>query len=547
MLDDPENQILAWLNFCSNNHQGCSRGNSAEWFPTRLLDLGDTPASPINVRLVDGSVVEADEKYNTLSHRWWRADYFQLTKATSGELKDGIPVSVIPPVYRDAMTISKRLSIRYLWIDSLCIFQDVDDRSDWNREAGMMNMVYEHAYCNLAATGSERSSEGLVFDRKPEIVCHQEFDLTFELFSKSSEARRYAMLDKYFWEKELIWRPLNRRGWVLQERLLARRVLHFGRNQLIWECPELTATEAYPRGVPSLLFEFDDGLNLKPLSLETLEMGSQHSDTAKYPYGVTKLEVYSRNLWLRIVETYSNCQLTNGDDKLIAIAGIAKRMRTYIKDDYVVGMWRQYLASELLWVVRDHRRTRAKQYRAPSFSWASIDGPILPSYPPNQGMLFTVEDVHLDFQTNDDTGPVKSGHIILTGVLKELRLRRNPDAQASWIQEVNGRNVTKQLAAGEADESLEVYLDVDQPDFKAEIEQTSLYCMPARRMKSPSPDCVQCLLLKHLDSGIFSRLGLSTISMSDDRAFILEHHVNAPSIPCKSYNDQTGDHTFHLI
>ena len=39
--------------------------------------------------------------------------------------------------------------------------------------------------------------------------------------------------------------PLSGRGWVLQERLLAPRTLHFGREQLFWECCECRHLEGY--------------------------------------------------------------------------------------------------------------------------------------------------------------------------------------------------------------------------------------------------------------------------------------------------------------
>ncbi len=37
--------------------------------------------------------------------------------------------------------------------------------------------------------------------------------------------------------------PLNARGWVLQVRVLAQRVIHFGKDQLYFECHELDACE----------------------------------------------------------------------------------------------------------------------------------------------------------------------------------------------------------------------------------------------------------------------------------------------------------------
>jgi hypothetical protein len=43
--------------------------------------------------------------------------------------------------------------------------------------------------------------------------------------------------------------PLNKRAWVVQETLLAPRVLFLCGSQVFWECYEFTASEEYPDGV----------------------------------------------------------------------------------------------------------------------------------------------------------------------------------------------------------------------------------------------------------------------------------------------------------
>jgi hypothetical protein len=42
--------------------------------------------------------------------------------------------------------------------------------------------------------------------------------------------------------------PLCKRAWVLQERFLAPRTLHFEATQLFWECRQIQAPEMYPHG-----------------------------------------------------------------------------------------------------------------------------------------------------------------------------------------------------------------------------------------------------------------------------------------------------------
>jgi hypothetical protein len=87
--------------------------------------------------------------------------------------------------------------------------------------------------------------------------------------------------------------------------------------------------------------------------------------------------------WLRIVERYSRTSLTQSKDELIALAWIAEQMSKRIGGHYVAGLWANRLAGQLLWRVETVYRynkflypsRRPTEYRAPSFSWASIDAP----------------------------------------------------------------------------------------------------------------------------------------------------------------------------
>jgi hypothetical protein len=84
-------------------------------------------------------------------------------KGNLGKLKAGIPLQDLPQTFRDAVDITRRLGISYIWIDSLCIIQDSTE--DWNNEASQMCEVYQHAICNVAATGAFDSTEGLFFNK----------------------------------------------------------------------------------------------------------------------------------------------------------------------------------------------------------------------------------------------------------------------------------------------------------------------------------------------------------------------------------------------
>ena len=81
-------------------------------------------------------------------------------------------------------------------------------------------------------------------------------------------------------------------------------------------------------------------------------------------------------------------ELTKGADKLIALSGLAhsyyeregkpgvshKDYKAGHRGKYGAGLWEADMPSALLW--RSRSAQRPSEYRAPSWSWASVDGHI---------------------------------------------------------------------------------------------------------------------------------------------------------------------------
>lgn len=68
--------------------------------------------------------------------------------------------------------------------------------------------------------------------------------------------------------------PLNKRGWVFQERLMSPRTLHFGMDRIVWECLDETCNEYFPTGVPKYYESFPGREDYKPsLARLILESG----------------------------------------------------------------------------------------------------------------------------------------------------------------------------------------------------------------------------------------------------------------------------------
>jgi hypothetical protein len=82
--------------------------------------------------------------------------------------------------------------------------------------------------------------------------------------------------------------------------------------------------------------------------------------------------------WQHIVVKYCARDLTVPSDKLPAISGIASKIRQATHSEYLAGVWKDHLASDLLWSTSrlkpgDASRFALKKWRAPSFTWASLD------------------------------------------------------------------------------------------------------------------------------------------------------------------------------
>ena len=157
----------------------------------------------------------------------------KLTKETLEQREKGIQRSLLPRTLRDAIKICKWLNINYLWIDALCIVQD--DLVEWNEEAPRMAEVYEGAYITIAATSAADCNDGCISPREAskEILGVHDCGKPFSVFVRP----RLGHAALFFSNNDSEY-PVFQRGWCFQERILSRRVLHFTKKELIFECSE---------------------------------------------------------------------------------------------------------------------------------------------------------------------------------------------------------------------------------------------------------------------------------------------------------------------
>jgi hypothetical protein len=74
----------------------------------------------------------------------------------------------LPRIFQDAITITRRVGLRHVWIDSLCIVQD--DIKDWQEQSAQMASIYAGSFITIAATSSNDSdSTRLSYTNRAEI------------------------------------------------------------------------------------------------------------------------------------------------------------------------------------------------------------------------------------------------------------------------------------------------------------------------------------------------------------------------------------------
>ncbi|PQE10712.1 heterokaryon incompatibility protein [Rutstroemia sp. NJR-2017a BBW] len=150
---------------------------------------------------MDHSEAIGEIQYIALSHCWGQLPSNQVppyctTRQNIEPRRVGFTVADLPRTFQDAIEVTRKLDLQYLWIDSLCILQGAG--GDWEQESKRMEDVFASAYCTVAASSASDSST--------------DFDEDVENGQ------------------------LNQRAWVLQERILSRRTIYFSRNQVYGEC-----------------------------------------------------------------------------------------------------------------------------------------------------------------------------------------------------------------------------------------------------------------------------------------------------------------------
>lgn len=350
----------SWMKDCIKKHELCNITRHNGYTPTRLLDVGSIETTPKLV-VSCGKTVE----YLALSHCWGGSLPLQTTSVNLHDHLNAISWDALPATFQDAVKVTRSMGYRHLWIDCLCIIQDSEE--DWLRECALMGEVYAGAAVTIAAEQSNSPSSGIfgASDR-----CKRTCSIPVNWPSTGASGDLMIGLPpnpRAHHSRSFLYGPLSKRGWVLQERVLSRRVLHLSGDAtgFICSCSESIDSIRWPM----------------PISEGHFRLPSPHMQD------ITQWLIN----WYTLVMDYSERRLTNAKDRLPAISGVARIISKRFKWTYVAGLWSHDLEAALLWCVLEPDVPLAissAPYSGPSWSWASTNRDINYSPPPVFGKRY---------------------------------------------------------------------------------------------------------------------------------------------------------------
>ncbi|KAI0007126.1 heterokaryon incompatibility protein-domain-containing protein, partial [Xylariaceae sp. FL0662B] len=370
-----------WLEHCEYRHGlACSR-------PGWSMSLEKPSGVGFRVvDVVDEKIVEFPKPgecdYVTLSYVWGGYTTVQLLKSNIAHLsrRGGLSEARagLPQTVRSAMVVTRELGKRYLWVDSLCIVQDSDDKIV---QLGQMDRIYGNSAVTIVAADGANANAGLDGVSGPSSRREAQKQTVEEV------APGVKVLIPVRYEPQL--KPWETRAWTFQEKLLSKRLLIFSQGHVYFHCrhgvhmEDMTAKEAGtgPRQISWLSLADDEAASLKS-NIDRDTSGALH---------IWRSPAFDQ--YADLVAQYTSRHLSFSNDILSAVMGLitildGSSRRGADRDpgsDTLYGLPTEFLDLALLWQptagkdVRLRRRILVDQnqkpledkHQLPSWSWAA--------------------------------------------------------------------------------------------------------------------------------------------------------------------------------
>ncbi|KUJ10092.1 uncharacterized protein LY89DRAFT_723890 [Mollisia scopiformis] len=412
-------QIRSWLGKCSE-HKNCPKSAEVD-LPTRIIEISQDP--DITPKLISSEGERGE--YIVLSHPSADINSSAFKIPNAGENLD---ISSLPKTFTDAITITRRLGYRYLWISDLCLSQE--NLTDLSSETPKLATIYGLSTLMISTT----STSDILSPRQ--VFYSPALGINKDRFMRQKRLR---------WDTDLKSKSSN--GRTASERILAPRIVHYTKRQMIWECGDELKFEA--AGIPDkvtgrgqIRMRYKKGY-VQPFITSYLGQKQNLEKTEEVWNVANRLEA-----WHQTIDELANHTFPESLNKALAISTLA-RIFSPNKElgSYLAGIWTSDIASGLAWGRVYPVLTAAPTYRAPTWSPLSVDGEISSMYLSWPPAMFTeqasgpgkefiskygVELLSHNLNLDDPLGPVKEGSNItisgsVTGLMKLLEAIQDDD------------------------------------------------------------------------------------------------------------------------
>ena len=359
-----------------------------------MIDIGSTPDSPIRLHITD-SMGRVITPYVALSSSWGTELPLRTTKETLDKYCEEIPFEDFPKTLHDALRVTRGMGLQYIWIDALCIIQD--DENDWQEQAALMGEIYQGSMINISTTSSTSLSSGFLSRSEtgpnPRVRVGRYFHkdginhggVYVSVFDLGTAFSPPSDLNESF---------LSSRGWVFQEQLMSTATLHYMAQEMVWECATVIRNERFADASTVIKSPRLDGwIRLAPLKWGWINFlrskKPEHLDRNRDGMLVPSAENDDNfnilmALWKEWIFDYSKRDLTYGNDRLPAIAGITELISKKYGLHFTAGHFTQDMPLGLWWSPRkspkNSRETNLGENKIneatnlPFWSWPSFPG-----------------------------------------------------------------------------------------------------------------------------------------------------------------------------
>jgi hypothetical protein len=303
-------------------------------------------------------------------------------------------------------------------------------------------------------------------------------------------------------------------------------MLHFGIQEIFWECLEL------------------------PQGLETFPWGKV-SGPQPTPFAIDSEDLSRSKLlrWSQVVEDYTKMQLSHPtEDKLAAIGGVAKLLAERMQDEYIAGLFRKNFEAQLCWQSKGKNST-AEEWRSPSWSWASANGPVqfqseLMNDPKTTNMV-AIQDLKVELMDLENQyGAIRSASLVLTGRLIPVMFGMMDLLTRSWMGKHDSGSFVAKIPP--RDSNIGVYVDDESWcrtrlfNTRDHIFDVDWYILPiiisfhqeqsrktmaeaiASPFSFPNEGHIHCLLVEKTSPHTFVRRGCTDCRASSSRSVLQE-------------------------